>query len=149
MAAIKLIGIGLILLFSLPGLVAASEGRRTPNPFIFILAIGGLAWNWSAAGGHALLLSLASGILVFALLAGGIAFTQRRWNRRLLTGTNIKLMAAAATWLQPLLAIAAITAALIAIILWLSLKDTSPARQSRPDITPFLTIALLTVFTIS
>jgi hypothetical protein len=146
MAALKLIGIGLIVILALPGIVAASEGRRTHSIFHALLALGGLVWNWSAGGVHGLALSLASGAIILASLVLILALTQSRWNRRPLTGGEVKLIAASATWLLPLFAIIFICLAIASILLWLFVKQSSQMQQSRPDITPFVIVSLLTVF---
>jgi hypothetical protein len=149
MGALKLIGIGLIVILSLPGIVAASDGRRTHTIFHILLGLGGLAWSWSAGGVHALLLSLASAAIVLLLLSLCVAFTQKRWNKRILVGGEMKLMTAAAAWLPPIFAIGAIALAIGATILWLVARTTLQNDPSRPDVTPFIIGSLLVIFTVS
>jgi hypothetical protein len=57
MTALKLIGIGLIIILAIPSIVAASDGRRTHIVFHVILGVGGLVWSGFAGGLQALILS--------------------------------------------------------------------------------------------
>jgi hypothetical protein len=149
MAALKLIGIGLIVILALPGIVAASDGRRTPTLFHVLLGIGGLGWNLAAGSLRGLLLSFASAAIVLALLTLGVAFTQRRWSKRILVGGEMKLMTAAATWLPPISAIGTVALAVGAVVLWLVARTSLQNDPSRPDVTPFIIGSLLIIFTIS
>jgi hypothetical protein len=149
MTALKLIGIGLIIILAIPSIVAASDGRRTHIVFHVILGVGGLVWSGFAGGLQALILSFSSAVIVLLLLALSVAFTQNRWNKRILVGGEMKLMTAAATWLPPISAIGAMALAVGAIILWLVARTSLQNNPSRPDVTPFVIGSFLFIFTIS
>lgn len=145
----KLIGLGLILLCGLPALIAATEGRRVPALLQLPLAIMALVWWWFTDGLAALALSLAAGTLVFMILVTALAFTQKRWGRRLLAGDEIKMMAAAALWLAPFTAVATMLTAVIAAIAWTLIRRLSKDKFSRPDFAPFVITALLATFAVT
>ena len=143
MGTAKLIGIGLFILFTLPALVAASDRRNTHDLFHLTLAVAGLVWAMMAGGIHALLLALGSGALVLVLLASTVALTQRQWRRRALTGGEIKFATAAAIWLLPIEAVVAMIFAAFAMIAWIFFKKALAGHVSRPDVAPFVAIAVL------
>jgi hypothetical protein len=149
MTGLKLVGMGFILIFSMPGIVAASDGRRTHTLFHIALGFCGLCWSFISGGLYALILSFLSGVLVLALLTLSVAFTQRRWSKRILVGGEMKLMTAAATWLPPISAIGAVALAVGAVVLWLIARTSLQNDPSRPDVTPFIIGSLLLIFTIS
>ena len=149
MPAPKLIGLSLILLLGLPSLIAAIERRRIPDLFHFILGLAGLVWSWATGGIHGVVLSLSAGILVLVALTIAVAFTQRRWGRRILAGGELKLMTAAALWLTPPFAVATIVVVLLAAIIWMLRDRVSGRTSSRPDLAPFLITALLAAFAIA
>jgi D-alanyl-lipoteichoic acid acyltransferase DltB (MBOAT superfamily) len=149
MSGQKLIGLGLILLCGLPALIAASEHRRAPALLQLPLAIAALGWSWVTGGLHLILLSLAAGAIVFLILVAGLAFTQRQWDRRLLTGSEVKLMTAAAMWLPVLFAVAAMLLALVAAVAWVMAGKLTNDRVSRPDLGPFVIAAVLAAFALA
>jgi Flp pilus assembly protein protease CpaA len=143
MGSVKLVGIGLFILFTLPALVAASDRRHAHDLFHGILASAGIVWAWYAGGWHGLLLALASGVLILVLLASTVALTQRQWRRRALTGGEIKFVTASAIWLPPAQALVAIIVASLAITVWIFFNGAAAARVSRPAITPFVVISVI------
>lgn len=143
MGTTTLVGFGLFILFAVPALVAASDRRRTHALFHAALMLSGLAWALATGGTRAVLLALASGGLILVVLACAVALTQRRWQRRPLSGGEVQFMTASATWLMPVQALLALVGATLAIIAWSLLRKAMTGHVSRPEVVPFVVAAVL------
>lgn len=91
---------GLIVLM-LPIVVLHQEGRRSPDIFYALLVLCGLGTSAWAGGWSGFAWSLAAAAAVLAVTGGLVTLLRSRMRLRLLTGGQIKLMAAGATWLGP------------------------------------------------
>jgi Flp pilus assembly protein protease CpaA len=97
----RLLGLGLLIALLLPSLVALSERRRLHDMFRALLALAGLGFCWATGGTSGLLLGLCSSLGVLLLLTMLVAFTQKLFDARILSGGEIKQLAAGAAWLYP------------------------------------------------
>jgi hypothetical protein len=143
MGDIKLVGIGLFMMFTVPALVAASDRRHTHDLFHIALALAGIGWSLFTGGKHGLVLALLSGVLILVLLCSTVALTQLRWHRRPFTGGEIKFMTAAALWLTPIAALLAIVGACLMMIVWPFAKKALVGHVSRPNLAPFIIVAVI------
>jgi Flp pilus assembly protein protease CpaA len=97
----RLIGMAILIALQLPSLIALSERRRLNDGFRALLALAGLGYLWATGGFLGLMLGLVSGLGTLLLLTLIVACTQRLWRARLLSGGEIKQLAAGAAWLTP------------------------------------------------
>jgi prepilin peptidase CpaA len=94
--------------------------RRVPNAVVAPLAVAGLAAQWVSGGEWALLWGAVSGLGVLALLLVP-------WSLGKVGGGDVKLAAAAATWLEParlpgFLVVAGLASAAVGIAVHLSYR---------------------------
>lgn len=123
--------LAMLIVLLLPIVVMPLEGRRSPDVLYAVIAACGLAvstWNGGQAGlGRAVLASL----LVFVAVGGIITLLRSKLRLRILSGGQIKLMAAGAAWLGPsgaLIMLVSSILALFSVAMWRRLSEA----RSRP-----------------
>lgn len=132
MAAGSYIALAVLIVLLLPIVVLAIEGRRSPDVFYAAIALCGLIVSGWSGGTAGLLLAAASLLSVLLLMGVAVTMLRSKWRLRILTGGQIKLMAAGAAWLGPLgtvLMIVLAVAALFAIAMWRQVSE----GQARSD----------------
>jgi prepilin signal peptidase PulO-like enzyme (type II secretory pathway) len=117
----------------IPIMVLPLEGRRAPSLLYGAIAVGGLAASLWSGGMVGFAWAIAMALAVMVIVGGGVTLLRAATRLRILTGGQIKLMAAGATWLGPLgtvLMIAIAIIALFAIAGWRQLRDTRQRPES-------------------
>jgi prepilin signal peptidase PulO-like enzyme (type II secretory pathway) len=138
--------LAVLVVVLIPAVAISLEGRRPPEVLYPAIAACGLLSNglrggWPAFGG-----AFRAGRLVLLVVGGAITAMRSTMRLRLLTGGQIKLMAAGATWLGPVGALAMILIAgfaLFAIAAWQHASE----RQGRPDSMIIVALAIICVAT--
>lgn len=92
---------GLVVLL-LPVVILPWEGRRTPSLFLASLGACGLLVQFLGGGLGALMGGAVTALAVLVLLGLVTTLLRGRMRLRILTGGQIKLMAAGAAWLGPI-----------------------------------------------
>jgi hypothetical protein len=142
----RLIGLALLVALVLPSLVAASERRRLHDAFRIVLAITGLGYCWATGGGSGLLLGLSSCLSTLIVLTMLVAYTQRYWGARLLSGGEIKTLASGAAWLTPFVAVGYLLL-VFGIVMIAGLVSTRLLKGRRNElVSTASSLALLSVF---
>lgn len=133
-----------LVLIVVPIVILPWEGRRTPDWLYILLAVCGLVGSALLGGWPALVRGLVAG--AGCLLVAGLAVTvlRARTRLRILTGGHIKLLAAGATWLGVLGALAMMAVAVFALFLIAFMQRTGAVRR-RPDTSAIVAIAILSV----
>lgn len=136
--------LAVLVIVLIPAVAISLEGRRTPDwlyPVIGVCGLlsSGLREGWAAAGGGFL-----GAVCVLLLVGGAITAVRNTMRLQLLTGGQIKLMAAGATWLGPVGALAMILVAgfaLFAIAAWQQTRE----QPQRPDSMIIVALAIMSV----
>jgi len=136
--------LALLVLLLLPIAVMTLERRRAPDLLYALVAAGGLGSSAWYAGWPGLGWSLASGLGVAVVIGGAITALRVQLRLRLLTGGQIKLMAAGASWLTPfgaslMIMIAALS--MIAVVIWQHLQE----KHSRPGPEIVVIVAIIII----
>jgi hypothetical protein len=118
--------LALLIVLLLPTVVLAMEGRRSPDALYALIAICGLMVSAYSGGSRALVVAIASALGVLLVTGTAVTMLRSKLRLRILTGGQIKLMAAGAAWLGPwgtvLMMVLAIVA-LFAIAMWRQLRE--------------------------
>jgi prepilin signal peptidase PulO-like enzyme (type II secretory pathway) len=136
--------LAVLVVVLIPAVAISLEGRRTPDLLYPVIAAcgllaSGLRGGWPALGGAFL-----AGLLVLLLVGGAITALRSAMRLRLLTGGQIKLMAAGATWLGPAGALAMILIAAFALFAVAAWQQASE-HQRRPDCVIIVALAIMSV----
>lgn len=142
----RLLGLGLLIALLLPSLIALTERRRLHDAFRALLAIGGLAYCWTTGGGTGLMLGICSGIGTLLLLTALVAFTQKLWGARLLSGGEIKQLAGGAAWLYPPAAVVYLAVTLGFAIIAITVGKRFALRLRNGSLVAASSLALLVIF---
>lgn len=144
MEAVGYFTLATLVMVLIPAVAISQEGRRMPEWLYAVIAGAGLIASVCRGGAPALGGAVLAGLLVLLLVGGAITLLRGTIQLRLLTGGQIKLMAAGATWLGPLGALAMIFIAgfaLFTIAAWQQTVD----HHRRPDAATILAFAILSV----
>lgn len=136
--------LALLILVLMPVVVLPWEGRTTPDWLYLVLAGCGLAGAALLGGPTGLARACAAGL--GCLLVAGCAVTvlRSRTRLRVLTGGQIKLLAAGATWLGVSGAMAMIAVAGFTLFLIAAFQRTGAVRR-RPDASAIFAVAIVSV----
>jgi prepilin signal peptidase PulO-like enzyme (type II secretory pathway) len=137
--------LAVLVVVLIPAVAISLEGRRMPEflyPAIALcgMASSGLRGGWLALGGAFL-----AGLIVLLLVGGAITALRSSMRLRLLTGGQIKLMAAGATWLGPVGAAAMILIAGFALFAMAAWQQAMQREQQRPDSVIIVALAIMSV----
>ena len=125
--------LALLIVLLIPIMVLPMEGRRAPHALYAAIAIGGLGVSFWSGGAMALAWSAGTALAVMIVVGGGVTLLRGATRLRVLTGGQIQLMAAGATWLGmpgALLMIAIAIVALFSIAGWRQLRETHRRPES-------------------
>ena len=145
MTGVQLIAISTLILILLPIIVLAWEQRNVPNWLYLLLGTAGIAFTLTSRGLGGAIVSLAAGIAILLLLAGAIAYMRRTCKLRLLSGGQIKLMAAGAAWLGPVGAVLMLSLAILLFVISVIFLRIRKKAVLRPDSEAIAAIAILIV----
>lgn len=145
MTGVQLIAISTLILILLPIIVLEWEQRNVPNWLYLLLGAAGIAFTLTSRGLGGAIVSLAAGIAILLLLAGAIAYMRRTWKLRLLSGGQIKLMAAGAAWLGPVGAVLMLSLAILLFVISVIFLRIRKKAVLRPDSEAIAAIAILIV----
>lgn len=133
-----------LVIVLVPAVAISLEGRRTPDILYPAMALCGLIGSGLRGGSPAVGGAFVSGMGVLLLVGGAITLLRSTMRLRLLTGGQIKLMAAGATWLGPVGALAMILVAGFALFALAAWQQTSD-QSRRPDSAIVVALAILAV----
>jgi prepilin signal peptidase PulO-like enzyme (type II secretory pathway) len=136
--------VALLILVLMPLVVLPWEGRIPPDWLYILLAGCGLAGAFVLGGMPALLLSCAAGIGCLLVAGGAVTLLRARTRLRILTGGQIKLIAAGATWLGVTGALVMIAVAVLVLFL-IALVQRAGAVRRRPDASAIVAVAIVSV----
>lgn len=133
-----------LLLVLIPVVVLPWEGRATPDWLYIALATFGLVGAVALNGVPGLIRAGAAGVgsLVIASLA--VALLRARTGARVLTGGQIKLLAAGSTWLGISGTFAMVAVALLTLFTLAAFQKAGAVRR-RPDASAILAVAIVSV----
>lgn len=154
----QLIAMALLILLLLPPVIAAWELHTVPDACHIALALGGWGFATFERGAWAGTGAIVTGIACLLLLTAAVALMGRYWHLRLLSGGQIKFLAAGSVWLSWAHALAMVALALAGLLIAGALpmvlrnlrtrKTASPApamAPARPEFVPIAAIAMLAV----
>lgn len=144
MEAAGYFNLALLILVLVPVVVLPWEGRTTPDWLYLMLAAGGLAGAAIQGGLPAFALSCAAGLGCLIVAGCAITVLRSRTRARILTGGQIKLLAAGATWLGLGGAAAMIAVAVFVLFLIAAFQRMGAVRQ-RPDASAIFAVAIVSV----
>lgn len=133
-----------LVLVLMPAVVTSMEGRKAPDVLYPVIAGAGLLSSGLRGGWSALGWSAAAALLVLVVIGVVITLLRTSLRLRILTGGQIKLMAAGATWLGPLGALAMILVATFALFAFAALQQARN-MQRRPDSAIIVALAIMCV----
>lgn len=136
--------LALLILVLIPIVILPWEGRSTPDWLYMLLAGSGLAGAAMAGGVWGLALSFAAGLGFLGLASLAVTALRKRTRARILTGGQIKLLGAGATWLGIHGAVAMIMVTVIVLFVLAAVQRAGAVRQ-RPDASAVLAVAILSV----
>lgn len=144
MAGLSYFNLALMIVLLLPAVILPWEGRRPPDLLYVTIAVGGLAFAALGGGVAALGWSFLAGLGCLAIVAGGVTALRAATGLQLLTGSQLKLLAAGATWLGPLGALTMIAITALALLLVATVRQFRPIAR-RPDSGAIVAVAIFCV----
>jgi hypothetical protein len=135
--------LSVLLVVLMPAMVMSLEGRKIAPAVYASTAVLGLGSSALRGGWPAVGSALAAAILVIVLLGGGTTILRASMRLRVLTGAQIKLMAAGATWLG--LLGAGLMMVVVMIALFVSAAWRSSGERGRPDSVSIVVAAIFVV----
>lgn len=136
--------LALLILVLMPVVILPWEGRKTPDWLYLVLAGCGLAGAVALGGVPGLVRACAAGLGCLIAASGAVTLLRSRTRLRVLTGGQIKLLAAGATWLGIDGALAMVTVAFFALFLIAVFQRTGAVRR-RPDASAIVAVAIVSV----
>lgn len=136
--------LALLILVLMPVVILPWEGRKTPDWLYLVLAGCGLAGAVALGGVPGLVRACAAGLGCLIVASGAVTLLRSRTRLRVLTGGQIKLLAAGATWLGIDGALAMVTVAFCALFLIAVFQRTGVVRR-RPDASAIVAVAIVSV----
>ncbi|GFE77250.1 hypothetical protein [Novosphingobium sp. TCA1] len=144
MAGLSYFNLALLIVLLLPAVIMPWEGRRPPDLLYFVIAAGGLSFAALGGGIPALGWSALAGAGCLLLVAAGVAGLRAGLGLRLLTGSQIKLLAAGATWLGPFGALTMIAITAMTLLVVATAQQFRTAAR-RPDSGAIVAVAIFCV----
>jgi len=136
--------LALLILVLIPVVVLPWEGRTPPDWLYIVIAGCGLAGAVALGGPFALARSCAAGLGCLLVAGGAITVLRSRTRARILTGGQIKLLAAGATWLGVNGTMAMIAVAAFILFLIAAFQRAGAVRR-RPDASAIVAVAIVSV----
>lgn len=146
MTALSWLGLGILILALLPTIVLTIDRRPTPMVFHIALALCGLLYAGLSAGLTGALLAALCGLGWTIALTLAVANTQNRSGYRMMSGSEIRLFAASATWLPPALTFAVFLLCLLGLAVTLLFRQRSSVAGKRPNLVFYMSASLLVTF---
>ena len=144
MAGLSYFNLALLIILLLPAVILPWEGRRPPDLLYVVIAIGGLSFAALKGGAPALAWAMAAGAGCLLLVAGSVAALRAGMGLRVLTGSQIKLLAAGATWLGMVGALTMIAITAMTLLVLASAQQFRTAAR-RPDSGAIVAVAIFCV----
>lgn len=136
--------LALLILVLVPIVILPWEGRPTPDWLYAVLAVFGLGGAATLGGAAGLAWACAAGLGCAALAGLAVTVLRKRTRARILTGGQIKLLGAGATWLGVNGTFAMIAVAALALVLLAAIQRTGAVRR-RPDASAVFAVVILSV----
>lgn len=136
--------LAVLILVLLPVVILPWEQRKVPDWIYAIIAACGLASSLVDNGLPTLTWSALSGLGCLLVVGGGVTALRAATRLRILTGGQIKLLAAGATWLGPTGTLIMVLVAAFALFAAAALLQASQA-QRRPDSGSVLALSIVLV----
>ena len=133
-----------LLLALIPVVVLPWVGRTTPDWLYIVLATFGLLGATAFGGVPGLVRACAAGAGSLAVASLAVALLRAYTGARVLTGGQIKLLAAGATWLGLAGTFAMVTVALLTLFALAAFQKAGAVRR-RPDASAILAVAIVSV----
>lgn len=136
--------LALLILVLMPVVVLPWEGRTTPDWLYLVLAGCGLAGALALGGLPGLARACAASLGSLIVASGAVTLLRSRTRLRVLTGGQIKLLAAGATWLGVDGALAMVLVAVFTLFLIAAFQRAGAVRR-RPDASAIVAVAIVSV----
>lgn len=136
--------LALLVLVLIPFVVLPSEHKAIPNWLYLTFAACGVAGAIALGGWSAALLSATAAIGCLILATAAVSALQSRTGSRILTGGQIKLLAAGGTWLGVGGSIAMVVLATITLFLVAAVQRMG-AVSRRPDASVIVAVVIVSV----
>ncbi|AOR79257.1 hypothetical protein QUC32_04705 [Novosphingobium resinovorum] len=133
-----------LLLVLIPVVVLPWEGRTTPDWLYMVLAASGLLGAALLSGVPGLIRACVAGAGSLAIAGLAVALLRAHTGARVLTGGQIKLLAAGATWLGFSGTFAMVAVALLTLFALAAFQKAGAVRR-RPDASAILAVAIVSV----
>ncbi|MFC0204659.1 A24 family peptidase [Novosphingobium soli] len=144
MAALGYFDLALLILVLVPVVVLPWEGHRTPDWLYLLLAGSGLAAALLRGGPAALAWSCAAGLGCLLLTSAMVTALRMQTRLRILTGGQLKLMAAGATWVGMTGTLVMMSVAVLTLFLLAAFQQAGAVRR-RPDASAIVAVAIVSV----
>jgi len=136
--------LAVLILVLLPVVILPWEQRKVPDWIYAIIAACGLASSSVHSGLPGFTWSALAGLGCLLVVGGGVTALRAATRLRILTGGQIKLLAAGATWLGPAGTLIMVLVAAFALFAAAALLQASQA-QRRPDSGSVLALSIVLV----
>ncbi|MEE4451567.1 hypothetical protein [Novosphingobium resinovorum] len=136
--------LALLVLVLVPVVILPWEGRTTPDWLYALFGACGLAGAAALGGTPGLLWAVAAGLGCLGAASLAVTLLRARTRARILTGGQIKLLAAGATWLGINGTFAMVALAALALVLLAAFQRAGAVRR-RPDASAILAVAIFSV----
>jgi len=145
MSGMPLIAIAALIIILLPIVILEWERYRVPDWLYLLLAGSGVLFTLLQIGLSAAVFAALTSSLCVLLIGGGVAYMRRTWKLRLLSGGQIKLLAAGSAWLGPVGAVLMLAVAVLLFILSVLILRIRKKAVLRPDSEAIAAIAILVI----
>lgn len=136
--------LALLILVLVPVVILPWEGQTTPDWLYVVLAGCGLVGAAALEGTSGFYRACAAGVGCIAVASLAVTVLRARTRARILTGGQIKLLGAGATWLGISGTFAMMAVAVLALVLIAAFQRAGAVRR-RPDASAILAVAILSV----
>jgi len=136
--------LALLVLVLVPVVVLPWEGRRTPDWLYLLLAACGLGGAWFFGGPLGLAQAAAAALACLIFCGFMVTFVRTRTRLRILTGGQIKLLAAGATWLGLGGTLIMVIVAILALFAIAAFQRNGEIRR-RPDASAVVAITIVSI----
>lgn len=144
MGAGEYFALAVLIVVLMPAVIMPWEGRKVPDLLFVAIAACGVAYSGLRDGFMGALWAVEASFACLLLVGGGVTALRARTRLRVLTGSQIKLMAAGATWLGLWGAAIMILITTFSLFSFATLQQVSE-RQRRPDSAAIVAMAILCV----
>lgn len=136
--------LALLIVVLMPAVILPWEGRKAPDGLFVAIAACGLASSGIHGGLAGLGWAVAGALACLVVVGGAVTILRANTRLRILTGGQIKLMAAGATWLGLPGAAIMILITIFSLFSIAALQQVSES-QRRPDSAAIVAVAILCV----